>query len=375
MLRRVLFIFVAVLCLLSPIVTLAQALDTNKTISLDVSNANLHAVARLLEHQTGITALVRDGKTPFHNVYVHLDGASLPKVLQTIAQSAGAKAYKNEDGVYVFEPLNAVDPMPSDSVPIEKPKLRVPLHREDLNWHTLALQHTRAADILKLMRWDKPSGFPFSFQDFKSPSQVFHPGVTITPFPRNDYPAKPFPLHGDIPVNPNLPEGVGRIFAMSHDNTLLVEATNEGFQSVKQIVKILDIAAREMVAKVSYIGVSPEQSGIKLSDSQSAQGIFEIISGPEAAQSFDRLVKSGHMPNQVNMLHEFEGNEPMEWLVPGYRLTRPRINSDASFTLWIESRKHFFPAKETPPIFRSDVLAIHEIEKADVILIKIEYGP
>ena len=78
-----------------------------KTVSIDVAAGDLHAVVAMLERQVNVEASVRDGDRPYKPVYVHLDGASLPKALRTIARSAGAKVSKNEDGVFVFEPETA----------------------------------------------------------------------------------------------------------------------------------------------------------------------------------------------------------------------------------------------------------------------------
>ena len=373
MLCRVLFLLAISICLSKPQLTLAQALEPPKTISLDVWMGDLHAVVSMLERQTGIIATVRDGDKPFTAVSVHLDEATLPKALRSIAQSAGAKVVRNTDGTYIFESLDAIDPTPPDSVPTQKSKLRIPLHREDLNWHTLPVHHARASDILKSMHWDKPSAFTYSYEDFRPRSATFTPGMTISPFPRNDYPAKPFPLIGDIPVNFDLPEGVGRIFAMNRDSTLLVEATEAGYQSVRQIVKILDIAAHGMSAAISYICVSENEAEIKWEEPPSPTALLQIVSGPSVTQSFDRLLKSGHAAVVVKTLHEYESREPMEWIVSGYRLSQPRLNSDDSLTLIIKPRDPLFPEAQTPPVHRGDIIAIKEIGRPDVTLIKVDY--
>jgi len=98
-----------------------------KTVSIDVAAGDLHAVVSMLERQVNVEASVRDGDKPFKPVYVHLDGASLPKALRTIAQSAGAKVTKNEDGVYVFEPESApADGGGASSPPLSSPPLSSP---------------------------------------------------------------------------------------------------------------------------------------------------------------------------------------------------------------------------------------------------------
>ena len=53
-----------------------------------------------------------------------------------------------------------------------------------------------------------------------------------------------------------LPTGVARIFALQSNNSLLIEATPDGYNQVKQIVKILDIAPRQVEIKVEFVTAS-----------------------------------------------------------------------------------------------------------------------
>ena len=46
--------------------------------------------------------------------------------------------------------------------------------------------------------------------------------------------------------NPNLPDGVARVFTLQSNNSLLVEATASGYERLKQIVTILDIAPKQV---------------------------------------------------------------------------------------------------------------------------------
>jgi len=76
-----------------------------KTVSLDVSDADLQAVVAMLERQSGVKASVVDTGRPYKPVYVHLGDVSLLKAMRTIAVSAGAQVSRNRSGVYVFSPL------------------------------------------------------------------------------------------------------------------------------------------------------------------------------------------------------------------------------------------------------------------------------
>jgi len=53
-----------------------------------------------------------------------------------------------------------------------------------------------------------------------------------------------------------LPEGVERIYALQSNNSLLVRATPEGFNELRRLVKILDIAPRQVQVKVEFVTAS-----------------------------------------------------------------------------------------------------------------------
>jgi len=164
----------------------AEATDS-KTVSIDVAAGDLHAVVSMLERQVNVEASVRDGDKPYKQVYVHLDGASLPKALRTIARSAGAKVTKNEDGVYVFEPESAsgdvggdvsdatARPMPavqSPAAPLpvdNRPESRYP--PGSLHWQSIVLQHAVPSDILKIMHWDQDMVEIIPFKPLEAPQQ------------------------------------------------------------------------------------------------------------------------------------------------------------------------------------------------------------
>jgi len=65
-----------------------------------------------------------------------------------------------------------------------------------------------------------------------------------------------------------LPDGVKKIYALQSDNSLLVQATPDGFQRVKEIVKNLDIAPRQVQIKVEFVTAlvsTVDQEGINWS--------------------------------------------------------------------------------------------------------------
>lgn len=337
----------------------ADAPDTTgKTVSIDVTAADLHAVVNMLEKQAGIEALIQDGDRAFRPVNVHLENASLPKALRTIAQSAGAKFSLNADNVYVFEPQSAV-PMtasfesapPAPVVPAESILPAAPssdsrqqvvaalptINPNDLHWQKLVLQHAIPLDVLRTMHWDRGAEDPTPFQQIghalDKPSVTNGPGISLVPgypgYPSyanspsvpigfnnggpgganrsaneanrstdpnaqaNQFPGGGFGGGGfggggtgfggggfgggGVPfgggVNPfqqggggglngrpgaqaPLPEGVTTIYALQSDNSLLIEATPEGFNRVRQIVKNLDVAPRQVQIKVEFVTAS-----------------------------------------------------------------------------------------------------------------------
>ena len=338
---------------------------TGKTVSIDVAAGDLHAVVSMLERQVNVEASVRDGDKPFKPVYVHLDEASLPKALRTIALSAGAKVHKNDDGVYVFEPESAPSDSgdaPAASAPVVqapavapsvdyRPEARYPAG--SLHWQPIVLVHAVPSEILRIMHWDQdlveldpfkplqmptmrpnitstqtnvPNTYPsFPNMGFVNGNNGYSGGDVSVPigtgnggpaganysahrsaemgsnnqanqFPGNPFNGggnggnpfggnggnpfggnggNPFGGNGNNPFQPQpfqpggglgnggrqgqgaaLPDGVTKIYALQSNNSLLVQATPDGYALVKQLVKILDVAPRQVEIKVEFVTAS-----------------------------------------------------------------------------------------------------------------------
>ncbi|MBV9849596.1 MAG: type II and III secretion system protein, partial [Armatimonadetes bacterium] len=87
-----------------------------------------------------------------------------------------------------------------------------------------------------------------------------------------------------------LPEGVDRVYAIEGDNSLLVFSTVDGFNLVKEIVKNLDIAPRQVQIKMEFVTAAVHDVdlfGINFSliPSPSLQGAFSPASSTGAATS------------------------------------------------------------------------------------------
>ncbi len=189
-----------------------------------------------------------------------------------------------------------------------------------LQWHPLVLQHAVPLELLRLMHWDKDATEPEPFRPAQmsiphpeitstqgstilQPAYPAYSGYPSVPLGggnangaganyaqhrsadpasterANQFPGFPggggftpggggFTPGGINPFQPNpgaaarpgaasqLPIGVTRIFALQSNNSLLIEATPDGYNTVKQLVKILDVAPRQVEIKVEFVTAS-----------------------------------------------------------------------------------------------------------------------
>ncbi len=113
-----------------------------------------------------------------------------------------------------------------------------------------------------------------------------------------------------------LPTGVARIFALEGTNRLLLEATPDGYNLVKQIVKALDVAPRQVEVKVEFVTASVTDvdalgvnfdlvpyPGLEVSSGQGSGSFGGVVTGVQptflqyatgniAAQLFQTLTRS-----------------------------------------------------------------------------------
>ncbi len=135
----------------------------------------------------------------------------------------------------------------------------------------------------------------------------------------NPFAPQPFqPGQGNRPGQPQgqLPEGVTKIFALEGTNRLLLEATPDGYNLVKQIVKALDIAPRQVEVKVEFVTASVTDvdalgvnfdlvpyPGVEVSSGQGSGSFGGVVTGVQptflqyatgniAAQLFQTLTRS-----------------------------------------------------------------------------------
>lgn len=84
----------------------ATASAADPQVDLDIVNANLLTVVRMLRLKSGAQIVVVSGDQSYHPVTLTVSG-SLSTVLRYVAVSAGATVTRNADGVYIFRPASS----------------------------------------------------------------------------------------------------------------------------------------------------------------------------------------------------------------------------------------------------------------------------
>ena len=241
-----------------------------------------------------------------------------------------------------------------------------PPPRIDLQWYRIALQHTAPDDVLKLMHWDKPMS-PASGQSSRK-----------------------------------LPEGVQGVFALQALNTLLVEATPDGYGRVRQITSILDVGKFTWMMRVrawkatvpasgpgsldlvpmKASGQMPEPVGGTLD--HAVWEHIEIADGPTVSHLLAATLTAGRaVAVPVRYLEE----QTQRWLVSGMVLDVVRLDSDGSVSVALTGegfspaqksprRRNVNPAQSPRLVFHSgDVVALRLPDKdaGQILFLRVDY--
>lgn len=301
-------LFSSLLCLAgTPHAARAQApapATQGKTVSLDVVNADFPSVMWLLNKETRVDFSIRKddepGDQPYKRVTVHLQNASLGDTVRAVAMSAGAQIREDGSFGYDFKPFSNIPARPQQLEITPAPKQISFLNPADLHWQKLTLQHVIPSEILKLMHWNAEK--------------------TAKPAPRN----------------PNLPDGVQAIYALQSDNSLLIQATPDGFTSVKAVVKTLDIEPRRIQVQWQMIDV-PESDWKKLEGigdkdkllAALAPGNYKTISGPT-------VTTTDGVQATVKVETKVPYGPKQDFLTVGQSTTvTPRVNTDGTITVQV----------------------------------------
>jgi len=259
------------------------SVPVNKAVDLDLANADLGLVVDAIQRQTGANIVIQAGQKPFGKVNVHLNNMPLDRALRNVALSAGATLIKDSDGTFILRQGGQGNQFAQDDD--RTPAVtRQALSPSDLHWYKIVLQHAVPHDVLYLMHWDAGvrSISPFSSSSLPQNNFDNHPGIVLMsgdpvapsvpggngsrgPAQANRYDtsdgssqAQQFPgggggIGGIGGGNQQLPEGVDEMLALQADNSLLLHATPEAFQRIREIIKDIDVAPRQVQIRVEFV--------------------------------------------------------------------------------------------------------------------------
>lgn len=208
------------------------------------------------------------------------------------------------------------------------------------HWRTLVLQHAIPSDVLKMERWDTSAIHPVS-----------------------------------------LPTGVLRIFALRSNNSLLLQATEDGYATVAKLVKVLDIVPSAVEFNTLLVAVPATRIGLDVPDADAARFLEELSRG-EASAIRTPTVTIAHGGSETIYFSYPRSpagpsvRPPAAWLQlvqagPSpdgsgpetrgeFRLT-PRINADGTITLDVAFGVLPAPAPRT---LRAGELTVYELTGA-----------
>lgn len=123
-----------------------SSLDTH--IDFNVKDADMVQALEVLTKSTGLKFVLRPGKEEFGKVNLRLDDMPAYEVLQYVCQSAGARAVRDENGVYVvYGPGAEVESKPAPAA--------VPAGRTILR--PIQIMHARPEHILSMLATGTPN--------------------------------------------------------------------------------------------------------------------------------------------------------------------------------------------------------------------------
>ena len=148
-----------------------------------------------------------------------------------------------------------------------------------------------------------------------------------------------------------LPEGVKRLFFLTKDNALLVQATSAGLAKIQEIIKVADVAPRQVqvnlaLASVPKMNLDGFQVELVIAPKSEPQGMptpaYLYLDGNSASELLVTIIKQGRVvespiiwtSNNVEASMSITGGRPTPAQPTLDSLTvMPRINSDNTITL------------------------------------------
>ena len=216
---------------------------------------------------------------------------------------------------------------PADAArPVHPPAVIAAAPAPGYHWRTLVLRHAVPSDVLALMRWNSAP---------EAPAPLAPTALAPTPFDL-------LPLTGSpVPSRPTLPDGVRRIFALQSNNSLLVQATEEGYARVVRLVRILDIAPRQVEFHMRLVAVP---AGVSVPDVPASRLLPLLLAGESRVISvpMETVTEGTTASVSIEVPAIPSGSRfRLAQMGPGgrdsatrceFRLT-PRVNADGTVTL------------------------------------------
>jgi len=282
-------------------------------ITLDVADADLSTVVRMLLKESKQSIIIVDDDKLHTKVSATLKDMPLETALKYIVASVGCSWHREPDGTYIIGSKAqsaaaefAAEAAPEPTAPLADGGLasytRGPERqfRRETRVESVKLHNTNPVDIMWLLGlYDygkapeiqaarfKPAVYlpnarpvgpaditpplteslrPYPTEAGRVPSLSSEAAQAPPPRPPTTRPRPGTPGAPTAPGAPGtaaadlLPEGIDYMMPYELDNSLIVKGTDEGIDELKEIIKQLDIAPRQVSIKAEFVEISTSQA-------------------------------------------------------------------------------------------------------------------
>jgi type II secretory pathway component GspD/PulD (secretin) len=296
----------------------AQAAGAAGVISLDVVDADLSKVVLMLARESKQSIIIADPEKLQSKVTATLRNMPLEMALKYVVESVGCMWRREANGVYIIssavaQPVQAVNHQASPSAgsrddTYQAPADRVPRMSEaarETKVETIKLYNCASTDMMWLLglykledaskiekAYIKPgvdlkqdvqtatphnSTPPFSesLRDNRAAGRVAGVGGEAAQFgmpgappampgaaPGGAAPAAPAAGRGGVASQGSalLPKGIDFIMPYDLDNSLIVRGDEEGLEEMKNLVRQLDVAPKQIMIKAEFVEISTDDA-------------------------------------------------------------------------------------------------------------------
>ena len=279
-------------------------------VTIDIMDADLIAVVKAIAQQAKAEVVFEPTDEPYKRIsFVKINQKPFEQALGYICQAAGATYRKEANGVYVIGPARPKEVVPAaPAVPAPPTEVQKPL----VVTERIPLRYSRPSDIVRIIKTEMMTDDPFAeLRDFLNRTLAQSaPGMQV-PVP----PSVPIRLDGSpaVPFNntsvahPNeaaqdpgegqrggrgqpggfggqpggfggqpggfggqpggfggqpggggilSPDGLEGIVANDIDNSIIVRGTPDSIESLRRILRFLDIAPKQVLIRAEFVTVS-----------------------------------------------------------------------------------------------------------------------